>query len=227
MERRRWYGGGFLWIWVLIVLICAFWFVGWGWGGYGGWWWGGRPVAAGYGYGYGTPYGAANGGSYNATLGNRAENISGSGLAVPNANNKASYVGQSFSLQNVPVQNVVNNKTVWVGTNNGKSMLLVLTGPANSTSTTASARDQSAAGNQSGNTNTAVQNGSANTANNSNNSILAKGDRITVNGVIEKAPSEKIARQNWDLSNQGAKRLANEQAYLQGDRIGSIQTFRR
>lgn len=157
VEREVGTGRPFAWAWIWIpIVIAAFWFCGWGWGSWGGWWWGhgnvsstssannasvvrapnqpapGTPVA-------GTPNQAQTppppGTPGTAGTPNRggatAANITGSGVAVLDAQNKSSFVGQSFTINNVPVQKVDNNHAVWIGTNNTRRagpLLAVLSG---------------------------------------------------------------------------------------------------
>ncbi len=45
---------------------------------------------------------------------------------------------------------------------------------------------------------------------------ISPGDRISVTGVVKKAPNADAARQNWHLTDQGAQQLERQQAYLQG-----------
>lgn len=52
------------------------------------------------------------------------------------AQNKSSFVGQSFTINNVPVQKVDNNHAVWIGTNNTRRagpLLAVVSGNAANT----------------------------------------------------------------------------------------------
>jgi hypothetical protein len=162
IEREVGTGRPFAWSWIWIpIVIAAFWFCGWGWGSWGGWWWGhgsvsstssannssvvrapnqpapGTPVA-------GTPNQAQTppppgnpgtaGTPYRGSA--AAANITGSGVAVLDAQNKSSFVGQSFTINNVPVQKVDNNHAVWIGTNNTRRagpLLAVVSGNAANT----------------------------------------------------------------------------------------------
>lgn len=142
VEREVGTGRPFAWAWIWIpIVIAAFWFCGWGWGSWGGWWWGhGRTSATQSANGAsavqmpaqnqpaannaapaqtpppGTPGSA--GAPYRASGAAPAASITGSGVAVLDAQNKSSFVGQSFQISNVPVQKVDNNHAVWIGTAN-------------------------------------------------------------------------------------------------------------
>jgi hypothetical protein len=107
------YGWTWIWVWLLILafIVAIVWFGGWGWAGYGGWWWGNRNAQI--------------------TQPAAVTMMSGSGVAVLNATNKQPFVGRSFNAQNVPVQAVVNDHTLWVGANGAPPMLVVLTGNNN------------------------------------------------------------------------------------------------
>lgn len=159
VEKEVGTGRPFAWAWIWIpIVIAAFWFCGWGWGSWGGWWWGHgstsatqsannsktvsmpaqnqpptnnvapntaqtpAPVTPG---GAGTPYRAPGAAP--------AANITGSGVAVLDAQNKSSFVGQPFQISNVPVEKVDNNHAVWIGTSNTRNagpLLAVVTGNA-------------------------------------------------------------------------------------------------
>lgn len=112
------YGWTWIWIWLLILafIICVVWFGGWGWAGHGGWWWGNHHYAR--------------------VVQQPVANVNGPGVAVLNATNKQPFIGLAFNVRSVPVQTVVNDHAVWIGENNGASMLVVLTG-ANDTVTNA------------------------------------------------------------------------------------------
>ena len=50
----------------------------------------------------------------------------GQGLQVLGALDKQGYVGQTFQVENVPVQTIVNHHAMWVGETRQSSMLVVL-----------------------------------------------------------------------------------------------------
>lgn len=144
VEREVGTGRPFAWAWIWIpIAIAAFWFCGWGWGSWGGWWWGhggpsathsannskavqmpaqNQPAATNPGTNTvqtpppGTPGSA--GAPYRASGAAPAASITGSGVAVLDAQNKNSFVGHSFQISDVPVQKVDNNHAVWIGTTN-------------------------------------------------------------------------------------------------------------
>lgn len=126
-------GWVWIWIWIIIIIILVVWFGGWGWGGYGGWWWGNRnarvvePLN-----GNGNNAGAINNGAGNNGMGANAL-PTGNGVAVLDATDKHPFIGKPFSVTNVPVQNKVNDHVLWIGTNSSTPMLVVLTGPGNTT----------------------------------------------------------------------------------------------
>lgn len=151
VERQVGTGRPFSWAWLWIpVAIAAFWFVGWGWGPYGGWWWGHGAESATQSANATAPAPPANGaqpasgalagGTNPASHGSSAAAqepapaappaaVSGTGVAVLDAPNKGSFAGQSFQIQNVPVQKQASARAVWIGTNNARNAgptLLVL-----------------------------------------------------------------------------------------------------
>lgn len=100
---------GFWWIWILI--IAGIWYVGYGWGNHGGWFRAGRRAAA--------------------VEPRNDTQMTGDGVPILNATNKAQYVGQVFQIQNAPVEAKVSNEAFWIGNvNNSTPMLMVLVGPA-------------------------------------------------------------------------------------------------
>lgn len=142
VEREVGTGRPFAWAWIWIpIVIAAFWFCGWGWGSWGGWWWGhgapsatqsannskvvqmpaqNQPAATNAGPAQTPPPGAPGsaGAPYRASGAAPAATITGSGVAVLDAQNKSSFIGQSFQISDVPVQKVDNNHAVWIGTTN-------------------------------------------------------------------------------------------------------------
>ena len=92
---------GFWWVWVLVIV--GIWYVGYGWGGHGGWL-RSRPAAV-----------------QNDTQ------LSGQGTAMLDANNKASFANQAFSLRNVEVERRASDRALWIGSKfNAVPTLLIL-----------------------------------------------------------------------------------------------------
>lgn len=60
------------------------------------------------------------------------------------------------------------------------------------------------------------------TQNNISQPAIAPGDLITTAGTVEKAPPAAQAKQEWNLSNQGAQRLEQQQAYLQSPYVSKL-----
>ena len=138
MNRLTYGTGGFAWwsVFWIIVIALAIWWAGWGWGGSGGWWRGGGGSAV--------PYGTADTGpAINSGAANKGTNgntgmsaISGPGLSALSAKDKQTYIGKTFQVNSVPVQNQVNDHVFWIGANNSTRMLVVLTGNGNATANT-------------------------------------------------------------------------------------------
>src|SRR5579884_3281774 len=150
-------GWGFGWWWVwLVVVLALFWFAGWGWGPYGGWW--GGPARS-------------------RTV---VVQVSGPGLEILTSPNKKPYVGDSFAITAVPVQNKINNRAYWIGVGNAAPLLVVVPNSTNG---------------------------------------LATGDRVNITGTVQKAPPENQAKQDWGLSDEGARRLEEQGAYVQAAQI--------
>lgn len=92
---------GFWWIWALVIV--AIWFVGYGWGGYGGWL-RARPAAQ----------------TNDAAM-------TGPGIEMLNATNKARFANQAFQLRNVPVERRASSRALWIGSKfNSEPTLLIL-----------------------------------------------------------------------------------------------------
>lgn len=113
---RGWpFGAGWTWLWIFVFIGLAIWLIGWGWGPFGGWVWGTR--------------------SHRTTNMAATYHIVGPGVSVLEARNKSAYVGQPFSIGNVPVQQTVSSSVVWIGPGNTQPLLVVLPisprGPAN------------------------------------------------------------------------------------------------
>lgn len=119
-ERRRiatepargGFGGWWLWI---ILIIAIIWFAGWGWGGYGGWWWGRRGVAPVTNNANVSPTGVTPNGTHASGA---AAAPSGEGVAILSAADKRQYIGQRVDLRDVPVQNKINDRALWIGNTN-------------------------------------------------------------------------------------------------------------
>ena len=128
---------GWRWWWVLpVVVALGIWWAGWGFAGSGGWWWGNvrsQNTAI------PTPPGAQN----TQTLANagatpppnggaagaqrlEAQQMTGPGVHILDANNKQSFIGKPFSAQDVPVQKKVNDRTLWIGGAGGAPMLAIV-----------------------------------------------------------------------------------------------------
>jgi len=224
-------GGGFAWWWVwVVIIIAAFWFAGWGWGGYGGWWWGGRRAGI-VGRDYNAPtarnntpatYGApANGAvSTNPAM----THTTGSGLEVLNSTDKTPYVGKAFQVANIPIQDKVNNRALWVGQTQGNRILVVsnraVAGNTAANTTGSQANVETPAPGANGNGGAA---GSANAnANSAAYSHAAPTDLVDVQGTIEKAPPVKQAEKQWGLSTEAAKRLEREGVYVQASQVQPV-----
>lgn len=113
----RW---GWIWVVILIIVILVVWFGGFGWGTSGGWFASRHnpPLAA-------TP--AANtptmqGQQPNATA------VSGDGVQILTATNKAALIGEPFDIRNVPVKEKAGDHAIWIGANDIEPMLVVLMG---------------------------------------------------------------------------------------------------
>lgn len=235
-------GGGFPWWWIwVVIIIAAFWFAGWGWGGYGGWWWGGRragivgrdyntsaaaknaPTAA-----QNTPatYGApANGAiSTNPAL----THTTGSGLEMLNSTDKATYVGEAFQVENIPIQKKVNNHVLWVGQSNQNRILVVSNHPVvanagtNPNSKAAPNIETPGNGGRGANGNGGAP-GSANAnANSAAYTHAAQTDLVDVQGTVEKAPAARQAEKQWGLSTDAAKRLEREGVYVRASQVQPV-----
>jgi hypothetical protein len=241
-------GGGFAWWWVwVVIVIAAFWFAGWGWGGYGGWWWGGRrPGIVGKSNSRinGTPDTAANsnrsttGANNPATYGAPANgtvstnpaltHTTGSGLDVLNSTDKATYVGKNFQVENIPIQQKVSSKVLWVGQSNGNRILVVSNQPIAATTTTNGNRNAApniqtpGNGGQGANGNGGAM-GSANAnANSAAYTHAAQTDLVDVQGTVQKAPSARQAEKQWGLSTAAAKLLEREGAYVQASQVQPV-----
>jgi hypothetical protein len=246
-------GGGFGWWWVWVVIVIAvFWFVGWGFGSYGGWWWGGRRagiVGKSNSRINGAPdtaensnrstTGANNPSTYGAPPNGAVStnpaltHTTGAGLDVLNSTDKKAFVGRTFQVQNIPVQKRVKSNVVWVGQSAGNRILVVTspstdeTAPGNRTGTSAGAANASTANHKAvgmpgtGANNSGSGNTGAMTAGATNNG--ANTDLVNVQGKVEKAPSARQAKQQWGLSDEGAKRLEAEGVYVAASRLQPVQ----
>lgn len=99
-----------------VVVIAMVWFVGWGWHGHGGWLFSGPGVPK--------LQGRNQNGKQISTFFNTE--TSGSGLKILNSIHKQDFVGQSFQLEDAPVQTVVNQHAFWVGETLQNKMLVIL-----------------------------------------------------------------------------------------------------
>ena len=127
-EVERISRGGWRWWWIWpVVLALAFWWAGWGWGGTGGWWWGrvnsqntripAKPGSV-------TTETLANAGAQqtidrkpltNSYGRGPAQAMTGPGVPVLTAQDKKTFVGQQFAASDVPVQQKVNDRAMWIG----------------------------------------------------------------------------------------------------------------
>lgn len=131
--------GGWRWYWVWpVVIALIFWWAGWGWGDSGGWWWGRAhsqntaiPAPA----GSRTTETLANAGARQplTSAGAAGQNTqeSGSGVQILAAQNKQPYIGKHFEVKDVPVQQKVSNRAMWLGTADNKPMLAIVNGKNN------------------------------------------------------------------------------------------------
>lgn len=65
-----------------------------------------------------------------------------------------------------------------------------------------------------------VLTGSGNTAANAH---IGQGSLINITGTVEKAPPQQQAQQQWALSDDGAKRLEQQGAYIQAGQVHTVQ----
>lgn len=126
-ERRveRVSRGGWRWWWIWPVIIALIlWWAGWGWWGTGGWWFGNTahntriPAPA----GSRTTETLANAGAKQpltnagaAAGGAKQQMMTGPDVQVLTATNKKAFIGQPFDADNVPVQQKLNNRAMWIG----------------------------------------------------------------------------------------------------------------
>jgi hypothetical protein len=126
--------GGWRWWWVWPVIIAlVLWWAGWGWGSTGGWWWGrshSQNTAISAPPGARTTETPANAGAQQPLTSNGAapqnSSATGAGVQVLAAENKAQFIGQPFQVSDVPVQQKVNDRVMWIGSSTVKPMLAVL-----------------------------------------------------------------------------------------------------
>lgn len=125
--------GGWRWWWVFPVIVAlAIWWAGWGWGGTGGWWWGNPNRTAATiqpKNNARTTETLANAGAHQPlahAVGTQKQPMSGPGVQILKAPDKQAYVGKKFAASDVPVQQKVNDRTLWIG--EGNPMLAVVTG---------------------------------------------------------------------------------------------------
>lgn len=245
LERRRIEterpatAGGFGWWWLwLLIIIAIIWFAGWGWGGYGGWWWGRRALA---------PVGsnaATNGTNANGVAnGNNAAVVpTGDGVAILNAANKATFIGQKVDIRDVRVNNKVNDHAFWIGNSDGNDASVADTNGVgtnagvaangatangqNASSPTANTTEiptlvvLTGAANANGGGNNAA-NGGNNTENTAKGSLsnINEGQLVNVIGTVEKAPTAKVAQNQWGLDKGAAQRLQRDGAYIRATQV--------
>ena len=126
------------WRWSIwpVVTVLALWWLGWGWGGTGGWLWGPQasnsaapgPAA------YQTSETAAETGvkqSPSEPPGQTGRNMNGPGAQVLAARNKQAFIGKPVAANDVPVQQRVSSRAVWIG--GDQPMLAVVSGTGSST----------------------------------------------------------------------------------------------
>jgi hypothetical protein len=240
-------GGGFGWWWLwLLIIIAIIWFAGWGWGGYGGWWWGRRAPATGV---YAPVNGSgANGTATNAN-GNGANGAAaaiptGEGVAILNATNKSQFIGQKVDIRDVRVNNKINDHALWIGNNNSNGNGNAGNGNGNAGNAGAAGNNQTANGstgtteNRSAamvevptlvllsgatghNDNSGNHNANQTPGNTVNGNLknVNSGELVNVTGTVEKAPSEAVAKKEFGLDNDAAKRLERDGAYIRASQI--------
>lgn len=137
VERATRGGWRWWWIWPVIIAL-AVWWAGWGWGGTGGWWWGRtahQNTAIPAKPGSTTTETLANAGakqpqtSASAAAGGPEEPVTGPGTQILQAQDKRPYIGRNFEANDVPVQQKVNDRAIWIGasaTANNGTMLAIL-----------------------------------------------------------------------------------------------------
>lgn len=189
---------GFWWIWILIIV--GIWYVGFGWGNSGGWIWGHRHPA-------GTVNDAA---------------LSGPGVTMLNASNKAQYIGQAFEVRNVPVERQAGPSAYWIGSRFNAVPMLVInsSNPANQTTNAGQGSSTHAApANQPPNAAANAAGSPNRTANNSGSQAAVPAFRphewLDITGQVVKAPPAAQAEQQWGLSAADANQMESEGVYIQ------------
>ena len=54
------------------------------------------------------------------------------------------------------------------------------------------------------------------------NAGVGEGDRVSVSGAVQKAPSAQQAKQQWHLDDDAAKRLEGQGVYLSGTQVEKV-----
>lgn len=105
VERVSRSGWQWWWVWAVVALLVA----GWAYWGTGGRHW---------------VRGVQHQESAHAT--GPSVHTTGPGVQVLKAQDKRSFIGQQFSANDVPVQQKVNDRAIWIGTSNQKPILAVV-----------------------------------------------------------------------------------------------------
>jgi len=105
VERQSRGGWRWWWIWGVIALLI----VGWAYWGTGGRGW---------------VHGAQHTQSANAI--GPSVHVPGPGVQILKAQDKRSFIGKEFTVKDVPVQQKVNDRAIWIGSSNEKPMLAVV-----------------------------------------------------------------------------------------------------
>ena len=58
--------------------------------------------------------------------------------------------------------------------------------------------------------------------NSTKNAGVGEGDRVSVSGAVQKAPSAQQAKQQWHLDDDAAKRLEGQGVYLSGTQVEKV-----
>lgn len=202
MPRRT----GFAWMWIWVVIIIAvFWFAGWGWGGYGGWWWGGRRAGV-----VGRVNGTTNGVNGNPQYPQNGANTVPNNANTSNGNNEQASIGGYNGVTGQGLAMLeANNKQQYV----------------NQTFNIANVPVQSKVsdhvfwiGQTPASRMLVVEKKNAKT-NHAANINAGKQNWVDVNGKVEKAPSVAQAKKEWGLSEDGAKQLEQQGAYVMAQNV--------
>lgn len=128
--------GGWRWLWIWpVILALALWWAGFGWGGTGGWWWG---RVASHNKRIPAPPGSvttetlANAGAHqvidrNPLTGSYGrQKMIGPGVPILTAQDKKAFVGKRFAANDIPVQQKINGRAMWIGEK--QPILAIVTG---------------------------------------------------------------------------------------------------